>query len=172
MIDIMERLRIASTQYEGWPRLLFKDARGEIERLRALVPEQEGASQILPDADGGGTPTPPSVRSQALEEIAAHIHELCCRAADDNPLKDRIHAARDCIDRALSLPALDGGSAAAAAPFASRQSLPPALQDALGEIEAFLQDHHDIRDGAGGQQLPNKAMSLSIALKEALGERP
>lgn len=66
----------------------------------------------------------------------------------------------------------DGGSAAAAAPIARRQSLPPALQDWLSEVEAFLQDQHDIRDGAGGQQLPNKAMSLSIALKEALGERP
>lgn len=82
------------------------------------------------------------------------------------------------VDRTAlsSPPAEEGGSAAGAPPFASKRSarsaLSAELQDVLGEIEAFLQDQHDIRDGEGGQQLPNKAMALSIALKEALGERP
>lgn len=71
----------------------------------------------------------------------------------------------------------DENSSGAVAPpidhkHSPRSALSADLQDVLGEIEAFLQDQHDIRDGAGGQQLPNKAMSLSIALKQALGELP
>jgi len=42
-------------------------------------------------------------RVKELEEtqsgIEAHIHELCCRAADDNRLKGDIHAARDYLAR-------------------------------------------------------------------------
>lgn len=121
---------------------------------------------------------------QVMEEEAAFklafnaIRERC-------PDKDICMTADECgcygrgwsLIAALSVPpAEEGGSAAGAAPIASKRSTRSALsadlQDVLGEIEAFLQDQHDIRDGEGGQQLPNKAMALSIALKEALGERP
>jgi hypothetical protein len=63
---------------------------------------------------------------------------------------------------------------AGAAGFGGRQSLPAALQDWLVEIEEYLQDRHDIRDGAPGgpHPLPNEEMSLSNALKSALGEQP
>jgi hypothetical protein len=65
-------------------------------------------------------------------------------------------------------------SAAGAGSFRGRQSLPAALQDWLIEIEEYLQDRHDIRDGAPGvpHPLPNEEMSLSNALKSALGEQP
>jgi hypothetical protein len=112
------------------------------------------------------------VRAGAL--ILAEIERLD-RAAKQEGVDERAeqdNAASSARCTPIPVAGADGGSAAGAAPFAGRQSLPAALQDALGEIEEFLQDQHDIRDGAGGQQLPNKAMSLSIALKEALGERP
>jgi hypothetical protein len=41
------------------------------------------------------------------------------------------------------------------------------LDDVLEEIEEFLEDQQDVRDGADGQQLPNKAMSLLMDLQDA-----
>lgn len=132
------------------------------------------------DATAAWNRRPPQV-GRGMEEVVAFL--LGSAPLDDVWFGDRHPTEKGAfwwrrhLRAALSvLPAEEGGSAAGAAPFASKRSTRSALnaelQDVLGEIEAFLQDQHDIRDGAGGQQLPNKAMALSTALKEALGERP
>lgn len=124
------------------------------------------------------TVSPPAGGEVALREAAAKIAEAEPRCTIMSGCYQTMLSVRQDIAkriRALPLSAVLGegdGSAAGAAPFAGRQSLPAALQDWLADIEEFLTDQHDIRDGAGGQQLPNKAMALSTALKEALGERP
>jgi len=90
----------------------FRDGlvRDEIARIDAAlsVPEQEGGRPGSPGlSEAKDTPTSPNAREAALRGIEAHIHELCCRVSDDNPLKDRIHAARDYLARALLSPGVE-----------------------------------------------------------------
>lgn len=41
----------------------------------------------------------------------------------------------------------------------------PQWEALLDEIDDFLEDQEDIRDGAEGEQLPNKAMSLLTSMR-------
>lgn len=50
------------------------------------------------------------------------------------------------------------------------KSAPDPLIDVLNDIEEFLEDQQDVRDGPDGEQLPNKAMSLLSALAQARTE--
>lgn len=47
-----------------------------------------------------------------------------------------------------------------------------AMREALEECKAYFEPLQDIRDGAGGQQLPNEEMRLLTEIRQALGELP
>ena len=42
------------------------------------------------------------------------------------------------------------------------------LTDALKEVLEYFKERYDVRDGAGGQQLPNEEMRLGQIIDEAL----
>jgi hypothetical protein len=113
----------------------------------------------------------------ALEKLANAADDVGVQFFDTDTMSPEVEAMQAATQEARALLSLSRERetcGAGAAAFGGRQSLPAALQDWLVEIEEYLQDRHDIRDGAPGgpHPLPNEEMSLSNALKSALGEQP
>jgi hypothetical protein len=125
------------------------------------------------------TPTSSDVERmrEALEKLANAADDVGVQFFDTDTMSPEVEAMQAATQEARALLSLSRERetcGAGAAAFGGRQSLPAALQDWLVEIEEYLQDRHDIRDGAPGgpHPLPNEEMSLSNALKSALGEQP
>jgi hypothetical protein len=93
MSDIVEVLRFlgSTRQLPTWGQI--QTAADEIARLRALVPEQEGASEALGEPKASEHPSP-NAREAALRIVGGHARSLHPGTSDYFEAQDAITVAR------------------------------------------------------------------------------